>query len=148
MKEQDRDREEEKKIKLELQCFIFHLQLPWVSQTPHRESAGLVSEASQRYSVCDILKVSRKTAIFYKTHNLIVSSDHTLSRMSNRPKINNKNNKNKNQVNLPCVFRSQTFGRPEGEMATFGICISLKQGSGMSKPAERAESAHVHKESS
>lgn len=50
MNERERDREK-KKIKLELQRFIFHLQLPWVSQTPHRESAGSVLAASLWYSV-------------------------------------------------------------------------------------------------
>lgn len=66
MNEQVRDREEKKKIKLELQCFLFHL--PWVSQTPHRESAGSVSAGSQPVVFSQqILRLSRKTSVLYKT---------------------------------------------------------------------------------
>lgn len=80
MREQDRDQEEEKKIKLKLQCFIFHLQLPWVSQTPHslRSQPVIFSQ--------HILKLSRKIAIFYKTHNPIIFSDHTPSRICEQTK--------------------------------------------------------------
>lgn len=146
MKEHDRDQEEKKKNRAETSAFYF----------PFAATLGVsnTTQGIRRLSLCSqpvivsqhILKLSRKIAIFYKTHNPVIFSDHTLCRICKQTK--NKHN-NKNQVNLPCVFRSQTFGRPRGRNGYIWNLYFPEGGQTAACPSlQRAESAHVHNESS
>jgi hypothetical protein len=107
-----------KKKNLNFSVFFFYLQLPWVSQTPHTESAGSAYGIQSAY-----FETKQENVSPLQDTHLITLSDHTLSGIY-------KETKNKQKARQPavCFQKPKLWEARGGEMATFGICLSLKQG--------------------